>query len=104
MYVDIRLPFGGGAAEKEKALKAEGKELCMMLEKLYSIRAHAATTGVDCHTTCIDEMIREVSLLMGKTAKKLARVRGTPRVVVDAGAAPRVVVDADAPTDVAPAA
>ena len=49
-YVDIRLPFGGDAAEKKKALKAEAKELCMMLEKLFSIRTHAATAGFDCHT------------------------------------------------------
>ena len=82
-YVDIRLPFGGNVAEKEKALKAESKELCMMLEKLFSIRTHASTAGFDCHTTCIDEMIQETTLLMGKTAKRLARVRGAPRVVVE---------------------
>lgn len=54
----------------------------MMLEKLYSIRSHASAADVDCYTTCVDEMIQETTLMLGETAKKLARVRGAPRVVV----------------------
>lgn len=81
LYVDIRLPFGVSAVEKEKTLKAEMKELVMLLEKLFSIRAHASTAGFDCHTACIDVVIQETTLLLGKTGKRMAGVRGAPRVV-----------------------
>lgn len=84
MYVDIRVRYGAPDLEKEKALRADCKELTMMLEKLFSIRTHAATAGFDCHTTCIEDIIRENTLLLGRTARRMARVRGAARVVVPA--------------------
>ena len=112
LYVDIRLPYGALDVEKEKALRADSKELCMMLEKLFSIRTHATTAGFDCHTTCIEEMIQETTLLMGKTARRLARVRGAARVVVQAkpptdesrgtGTAPGDPIEAGPPVGGAP--